>query len=95
MKPRRSTPEGFIPYSKFHAVKSKWKERALRAEDELRRRDAADKAASRPLICGGIAQRVVVVELPKRDAETERQNGFTTSGESGGITSEDPVDGPV
>jgi hypothetical protein len=83
-----------VPYAKFHAITSKWKERALRAEDELRRRDAADKAARRPLISGGLARRVVVVELPKRDAETER-NGFTTPGESGGITSEDPVDGPV
>ena len=71
MKPPRPM-HGFIPYAKFLAITSKWKERALRAEDELRRRDAADKAARRPLMYGGIAQRVVAVELPKRDAETER-----------------------
>jgi hypothetical protein len=41
-----------VPYAKFHAITSKWKERALRAEDELRRRDAADKTARRPLISG-------------------------------------------
>jgi hypothetical protein len=84
MKPPRPAPEGFVPYPKFHAVVNKWKERALRAEDELRR------ASRRTVIVGAIAQPVLISPQPKRDAETERQNGFTTSGESGGIKPEDP-----
>jgi hypothetical protein len=83
MKPPRAQDDGRIPYAKFHAVVSKWKARALRAEDELRR------VARRPVVAA-IAPRVVVSPLLKRDAETERQNGFTTAGESGGIKPEDP-----
>jgi hypothetical protein len=88
--PRISAPPGFVPYSKFHAVVSKWKARHAALQDELRRRDAADEAARRPIV-GAIAQRVVVLSLPKRAAAAERQNGLTTSGDrSGGIKSEDP-----
>jgi hypothetical protein len=94
--PRVPLRPGFVPYAKFCAVVGKWKSRALLAENELRRRVAADKAArGGPLTSssGGFARCVVVVELPKRDAETER-NGFTTPGETGGITSKNSMDDP-
>jgi hypothetical protein len=86
--PRKPPPDGHVPYPKFHAVVSKWKARALRAEDELRR------VARRPIVAA-IAPRVVVSPQPKRDAETERQNGFTTADEFGGTQSQDPSDDPV
>jgi len=91
--PRVPLRPGFVPYAKFCAVVGKWKSRALLAENELRRRVAAEKATRQPLMSSGLASRVVVVELPKRDAETER-NGFTTPGETGGITSKNSMDDP-
>jgi hypothetical protein len=85
--PRNPPPPGYVPYPKFHAMVNKWKSRALRAEDELRRREAG--AARRPrMVVAAIAQPVPI----SPHAETGRQDGFTTSGESGGIKREqDPI----